>query len=872
MRLSRLACLLPVALVVVAVSAAAQQRAVVDANVAAAVASGVAPPTWNPRARVTPGRAAVVIELRPGATVDAIVALANHDVTVERIAGRPLAWQRFVSVTVGRRGLAALARSASVARVRLATQAGMPPLDRSAQRLGLEAARGAGRATPLTGEGVVIADLDTLVDVFHPAFFRADAGYYDWIDENRDGHFTPGRDAIDLDGNGVGDPSEIAVLLPAAPMSFYGVSTSSLRHGAFDPSIDWVFLDTLRNGVRDFSVSAGFDDTTPAFGEPLFVPDDVNGDGMIGPEERFARLGTSKIRAVLVEIETPYPTRFERTRGVDLSTLAGDYTGGIYGYSDSLHGTGVDGILVGDVPFLHRRWVGIAPDAELLVAFETQHTTDSLMWALTRHPDVVLHEYVTWTRAVLDGSDPVSSMIDASTASDGVTHVCPSGNIGGSRKHGTFVVPAGATFDAIVDAPDRYPELEITIHHRSTSTLGLSLVEPDGFTVHGLVGTPLPLTTGGTLYAMDETTTRGWRVASFAASNYDPMDPSLTVSSGHWTVRIVGDPTMATTVEGYVSDSTSGFGVGAVWTLPTTDASTMAFPSTADACLAVGAFPSHTDADGPWYSGGSDGVIRDFSGRGPRIDHARTIDISAPDDPWAPLGVGEVYPTSPGYLVAPAGAYQVFGGTSGAGPHAAGVAALLVQHGLRAPAVRTAIDTGALHDVATGPVPNDDHGHGRLSAAGALGVSLSGTPPTVTLITDPAAALPGTTVHLVPTVDDADGVAGLTLQWDVGYDGVWDGPADVVAPRELTSDHVERIHVKVRATDDTGRAAEAAVLVVFTDRLPVDAGVDSGRTDAGVGRASSGGNCAVGGGARAPPAAPGAILAMAWLGRRRARR
>ncbi len=47
---------------------------------------------------------------------------------------------------------------------------------------------------PLTGKGVVIGDVDSGIDIFHPMFFFADGGSYNWINVAGDGVFTPGVD------------------------------------------------------------------------------------------------------------------------------------------------------------------------------------------------------------------------------------------------------------------------------------------------------------------------------------------------------------------------------------------------------------------------------------------------------------------------------------------------------------------------------------------------------------------------------------------------------------------------------------------------------------------------------------------------------
>src|SRR5205809_8094163 len=55
---------------------------------------------------------------------------------------------------------------------------------------------------PLTGKGVLVGDVDSGVDIFHPMFFFADGGEFDWIDADGDGKFTAGTDGVDLNKDG----------------------------------------------------------------------------------------------------------------------------------------------------------------------------------------------------------------------------------------------------------------------------------------------------------------------------------------------------------------------------------------------------------------------------------------------------------------------------------------------------------------------------------------------------------------------------------------------------------------------------------------------------------------------------------------------
>src|SRR5256885_1664278 len=50
----------------------------------------------------------------------------------------------------------------------------------------------------LTGAGITIGDVDSLIDVFQLAFFRADAGYFDWIDVDHNGKIDFGERFVQL--------------------------------------------------------------------------------------------------------------------------------------------------------------------------------------------------------------------------------------------------------------------------------------------------------------------------------------------------------------------------------------------------------------------------------------------------------------------------------------------------------------------------------------------------------------------------------------------------------------------------------------------------------------------------------------------------
>jgi hypothetical protein len=866
MRIAPLALLLAPALA----AAAPRPVPVIDPQIARALATGLVhrpagAPLWR-AARTAP----VVIELRAPADPLALARLVRAGVRLHTAEGRTVYFQRFVPARVDAAALGALAALDHVARVSLLPPRGPVPLDHSAELIGLEGARGARPALDrLTGAGVVVADLDTNADVFHPMFFRADAGAYDWIDVDGNGVFTPGVDAIDLDRNGRTDPGEVAVWLEADTRDTWSGEHVAARLDTFDPSVDWVYLDENGNGQRDFGAAAGFDDTTPAFGEPLFVPDDADRSGAIEPGERFFRLGTSKFRKIWVKLENWATYDHVFVRGVDLSAAPLDYTHGLYGYSDALHASGVLSIVAGDVPLAGRRWVGMAPDAEIVLGFELEVPVTTAAWALGENPDVALYELSPWTGYPLDGSDPLSELIDAATE---VTHTCPVGDQAGAGKHAQATVAPGAgaalplTVPASLGAVS-YIELSLNLRGDGAAGVTATLTEPGGAT-HDLLGAYGTLASGAAYYPTVTTSDRDTRFVDVILYTDDPT--ARPIAAGGWSVALTGDAAASATVDAYVTDDRSGFGAGVAFTgAAATDLSTLGVPSTADHCIAVAAHTGHEGTpQEPWfYPFPPDGAgeVRDYSPWGPRIDGAAKPDIAAPDNPWVAAPHDQMWGTSD--LVVPHGAVWPFGGTSGAAPHVTGVAALLAQTGLHGDAARDAIRAGALVDDVTGAVPNERYGWGRLSAAGALGVAASGAAPALRLTAQPAWPRPGESATLTPVATDADGAAGaLEIEWDDGYDGTWDVPYAPLAPRVVTSATAGEQAYKARVRDATGRIGEAVLRVTWTDTPPAqDGGVD------GATVRTSGGGCRAGG--RGTASAGVALLAIVAVvvGRRRRR-
>jgi len=300
-------------------------------------------------------------------------------------------------------------------------------------------------------------------------------------------------------------------------------------------------------------------------------------------------------------------------------------------------------------------------------------------------------------------------------------------------------------------------------------------------------------------------------VFGYQGGNYVP------VPQGPWAL-VLSDPETQDAsapdvrLAAYVADDVSGWGLGAHYPEHTSEEHLICFPATADSAITLAAYTGHAGA--PYsFSDEPQGALRRYSGRGTRIDGVAILDVAAPDNPVTALNRLDLGPP----LKVGIGSYMVFGGTSGAGPHVAGAAALIKQlnpdfSGIQ---VRTAIREGALVDAQVtgdGEQPVEAlWGAGKLRVFQAL-YGQSPAPNTQpNIVFGDVYATVGLPVLLRPVLTDAeDDPATLQVRWDDGYDGVWNaGPAPLGEGREVIYAQAGTYLVKAQVVDSGGLTAEA---------------------------------------------------------------
>lgn len=704
------------------------------------------------------------------------------------------------------------------------------------------------------GHGMTICDIDSGVDPFHPLFFRADGNggkpYLGWVDVNANGAFDAGVDGVDF---GDGKVVTLGVLNSTTTEIYDTTPLFGSDDPALDVGFDYLFADANGSGAREYGPAAGFTEATPTYGEQLFVVDDVNGNGALDPEEKIVALGTSKIRSA----------RFDKQvyrRGENLIDMPVDEA--------SFHGTGASGVLVGGLPGL-TRLTGMAPGAELVMATNNDGTSDLKLAKFCRDEGarVVLHEYAPWYGYHLDGSSVMEAFIDESSA-EGISHVNPAGNLSGSEKAYKNQITPGATTDVLVSVPEQwgFSYFAFTMLWRDPSRdLAIVVEAPDGETRALPAGNDVlyePWAGGLTVYSERSDSERGTaRVDFYLFSD----DGSKKITEGTWTLHVT-DPSAPSaeklTLFGYVADEISGWGKGIFFPAHTTEEHFIGYPGTADHGMPIAAYTGHG------YWGAEPGVRAPYSGRGVRIDGEPILWISGPDDP---ITAG----TRPGAQAL----HVIYGGTSGASPHVAGGAALLLSQNptWTGDDVKEAIRKGALVDGAVstaGAVPNTDYGHGKVRIHEALygKAPPGGSAPTLTIAELSVEQGDAAVIALAPS--DADEAAsGLILELDRDYDGTFE---ETLTKAELSVPTAElgTVVSKVRVTDGTGRTGSALAIVHVVEKGSLPDPEPDPETDPTVAESLE----AVGGGCSVPSGETGqlggallGLLALLGLRRRAAK-
>jgi subtilisin family serine protease len=587
----------------------------------------------------------------------------------------------------------------------------------------------------LSGEGVIVCDIDTGVNYFHSMFFQLSGESFEWIDVDMSGTLTAG-DAVDLDNDGVPDAGEDLRWHESA-----GTSQHGNNGGTYDTDFDFLYNDANGNTTRDYGPPT-FGENDPCYGERIFVTDDANDNGLLDTGETLLALGQTRVRAIYNRDGSIY------TRGVDLLDSELDTWG---------HGTQVSGIFGGGWVGLHEM-SGMAPGIESLhIDFDYAAEPPFLLpveagmaWAVGEGADVIIIEDGEWVWEYLDGSSNVEIMINEYAADDSVIFVVPAGNLATGHMHTRFNSSAGEVLHATSSHTILWP---CFLWRSETSFTSLYVTPPGELPVLIPADGSTVVTQMYRIYSNLSVSPRGTHRLDLRMTT-NPEGGSV---AGDWTFMFTGPDTE---LHGYFGENTFQWVSTGYWVNGESPDYTVTWPSTADSAITVTA-----------YTVAGDGDIDDYSGWGPRIDEVPIVDIAAPGrsvysaSPWDP------------------GDFSYFAGTSGAGPHVAGAAALLKElfPDLDNGKCRQYLRAGAQQDVYT--TDPDRWGAGKLriysAIVGAL-TAVAETPryPDLDLAAYPNPFNPSTTIRFNLA---AQGPARLRI-FDVAGREVWSRKLDPDSP------------------------------------------------------------------------------------------
>jgi hypothetical protein len=466
----------------------------------------------------------------------------------------------------------------------------------------------------VTGEGILIADLDSGVDWRHPDLWFADGGNWQWLDSGAaNGIFDNGTDGVDLNDDGAIAAQEV----------LYAIDLS--RDGIFDTPFEWVWADNVtQNGLPDI-------------GEPFFVVNDTSGDGLLDLGEPLVMLGTPKTKYIFENDGTPSPQMQAWERGVNL-TISTHTDDSIRGGG---HGTSVAGILLGG-QLGYRQYVGVAPAAELemIRVIGDQYTwltlEEGLAIANYTGADVILTEIGSWTYEYLDGSSPTETMIDDLVA-QGIPVISPSGNLGGKDKHAMVSTatdtPHAIDFTIPTAGVDPYVSEDITevyitvlsVNETDFTTCDFSLIISGiSITLHPGFGEwnwflEANVIPNVNIESFTSISSRGTRM--LAIYLYGVL-PTTDTPPYHKLNITTPDPT---TIHAYISDDQTGWTGGCIWMSDVSNAYQICWPSTADRTVSVASYRTRN-----LVSAETIGGIAGFSSIGPRIDGVLKQGVAAP--------------------------------------------------------------------------------------------------------------------------------------------------------------------------------------------------------------------------------------------------
>lgn len=395
------------------------------------------------------------------------------------------------------------------------------------------------------------------------------------------------------------------------------------------------------------------------------------------------------------------------------------------------HGTHVMSIAAGDGSSSAKGFVGVAPEAWIVMVKTTYYTSDILAgveYVFDLADELGLPAVVNLSLGGHEGPHDGTSLfeqgMDELVQGPGRVIVVSAGNEGDQAIHASDTM-LGDSSSFRMD-PEGW-DAEIDMWYPGSSQFTISVSPPSGSAI---------VVPRGTDSGVVQTAFGSVRVDN-AVSGVNAKNGDCEVfirfsglsGSGTWQLTVTDTGGTGGRYDAWIISGSAEFIGG-------NSSSTIDEPGNARNVITVGSFNSKAVWDS--LSGQQDylssyplHVLSSFSSQGPTRDGRTKPDLCAPGA-WisAALSSNALWQ---GYLVNPDGVHTMELGTSMAAPHVAGAAALLlsINPQLTAVDVRTLLTEAATRDGFTGAVPSNRWGWGKLDVATAVAAVSAAQPPPV---------------------------------------------------------------------------------------------------------------------------------------------
>ncbi|MEM1947137.1 MAG: S8 family serine peptidase [Candidatus Caldarchaeum sp.] len=351
------------------------------------------------------------------------------------------------------------------------------------------------------------------------------------------------------------------------------------------------------------------------------------------------------------------------------------------------HGTLVASVAAGGA---YGEWTlkGVAPGAELIVVKSGGPACDGRRWFFSEKGLLDGISYAVQKASSLgrrlvvalslgtdigphDGSTPLEKALDR-WAEQGIVFVVAAGNSANDSRHAEGTLKKGTPLTLRWTVPTETKTISISFVTFHSNQLEMTVVTPTG----GVIGVKVNGSNEAEGVLVESTSTRSGRIREILVDvSSNPLRPGI------WSLTVAPTEVIEDRWHAWIQSDTCDYESETFISSPDyeiTPTSTVTIPGTAKNVLTVGAYTSKTTwtASGrTWTVYGEIGNIEFYSGRGPTIDGRTKPDIVAPGGIIIAAGSKDM----PSQSFSPGPRYAVSRGTSMAAPHAAGVAALMLQ-------------------------------------------------------------------------------------------------------------------------------------------------------------------------------------------------